>query len=98
MAELGMTAQRVKAVTFSWPYIIDLITYAHPAPHRVESYAAMMWPFDGLTWMTVISCLLISSVIIQFFTVSHGKRSQDKLGSNNAAHAHCESLVLIVQL
>lgn len=70
LSELGMSFSRLEAVTFSWPYIIDLITYAHPAPRRKESYAAMLWPFDGLTWMTIILSLSISSIIIQFFSVS----------------------------
>ena len=74
LSELGMTLQRLRAVTFSWPYIIDLITYAHPAPQTIESYAAMLWPFNELTWIAVVLCLLISSVIIQLFGVSSRRK------------------------
>ncbi|OQR79703.1 hypothetical protein BIW11_05545, partial [Tropilaelaps mercedesae] len=67
LSELGTSFTRLGAVSFSWPYIIDYITYAHPVPRRRESYAAMLWPFSIPTWTVLMATLISCSVFVHLF-------------------------------
>lgn len=70
LSEIGVSLSRMGAVSYSIPYIIDVVTYAYPAPHRIDSYNAFLWPFSALSWVTVIASLFANSIIIRLFTVS----------------------------
>ncbi|XP_018497490.1 glutamate receptor ionotropic, NMDA 2C-like [Galendromus occidentalis] len=67
LSELGLSFFRLAAVTFTWPYICDVITYAYPEPRNRESYAAIIWAFQGLTWTAICACVLLNTLIIKLF-------------------------------
>lgn len=72
LSELGISLARMGAVTYGFPHIIGAVTYSYPAPRRIDSYAALLWPFTVVTWVTVIVCLVVNSIVIKIFGVSYG--------------------------
>lgn len=97
LSELGISFSRLGAVTFGTLYIIDLITYAHPAPGKVESYAAIFWPFDSITWILLLVSIVLAFIMMLYFNKMYA-RSKDTLQLLKKKRRQLPDLLLLVGL
>ena len=49
-----MTFERAQEVSFSYPYIIDLVTFTTPLPKAQLNYMNLIQPFDAWIWISIV--------------------------------------------
>ena len=60
-----MTNDRAEAVKFTYPYLIDLVTFIYPAPTTRINHLNVFKPFDTKIWINILINIIILLILFK---------------------------------
>ena len=67
---LSLTNERAKAVSYSYPHIINAITFLTCKPDKLGYSSSLTKPFEYQIWLTLFSLLVLTSIMIKILKVN----------------------------
>ena len=59
-----MTEDRAQAVQFSYPHLINCVTFSTPLPIKTGYFSSLFGPFETNVWIVLLAFYLVTSLVM----------------------------------
>ncbi|GFS31351.1 uncharacterized protein NPIL_604651 [Nephila pilipes] len=66
IGKIAITEERASILDYSYPYDIEVLTFATKIPGLVQKYAAFIWPFSWGLWIGILTAVVFITIAIRF--------------------------------
>ncbi|GFU07279.1 uncharacterized protein TNCV_2656041 [Trichonephila clavipes] len=65
IGKIAITEERASILDYSYPYDIEVLTFATRIPGLVQKYAAFIWPFSWGLWIGILTLVIFITIVIR---------------------------------
>ncbi|GIY15357.1 uncharacterized protein CDAR_13331 [Caerostris darwini] len=66
IGKIAITESRASVLDYSYPYDIEVLTFATKIPGLVQKFAAFIWPFSWGLWTGIFTILIFITIVSRF--------------------------------